>query len=173
MVSDRPKIKLWMLILLGPLLIALGIHTYGKLADFEETGGRITLNKLDKLFYDIGGKTTVLVVWCGLGAFYLFALYRFFTLDRENRARIAAAEDRIAATAERIAAADRKLAEAPIPPADPPRPAPPRLGDDPFREPPAKPPILVKKAEIAAAPAPRASSPAATSDASDRPKFLK
>ena len=166
-----PKIRLWMLIVAGPVLIALGIHTYLKLAEFEETGGRTYLNKFDKLLYNAGGKTAVLLVWCGLGAFYLFLVYRYFTTDRENKRRIAAAEERIAAKADEIAAAERSHERAPAEP--PPRPPPPRIGDDPFRDPPGPKPIVVQKAEIASAPVPRASTPAVSSDAGDGPKFLK
>ena len=164
---ERQRIKLWMLIVAGPFLIASGLHSYFKLAEFEETGGRIYLNKLDTLFYNAGGKTTVLVVWCALGAFYLFACYRFFKSDRENKARIAAAEARIAAA--RLPVED--IPRAPTPPVEMPLPPAPHIGEDPFRNPPAR-PVMVKKAELVASPAPRASTPDVTNP-DDRPKFLK
>jgi hypothetical protein len=162
-----------MLILAGPFLIWSGIHSYGRLADFEESGGVMYINRFDKLLYSLGGKNAVLVVWCALGAFYLFLLYRFFKVSRETQAQIAAAEARIEAKASAIAAAENTYQHAPKERVEPPLPAPPRLGDDPFRDPPAKPPIVVQKAEIAAAPTPRASTPAMPSDGGDSPKFLK
>jgi len=165
---EKPRIKLWMLILAGPFLIASGLHSYFKLAEFEETGGRIYLNKLDKLFYNAGGKTTVLAVWCVLGGFYLFAVYRFVRHDRENKLRIAAAEERIAAAK----VPDEAIPRAPTPPVEQPLPPAPRIGDDPFRDPPGPKPLIVKKAELVAAPAPRASAPDVTNP-DDRPKYLK
>jgi hypothetical protein len=157
-----------MLIVAGPFLIWAGLHTYGRLSDLEDgTVESIRVSRFDKLLYTIGGKTTVLVVFCALGAFYLFALYRFLKFDREARARIDAAEQRIAAAHEPLAV------ELPAKPFEAPLPPPPRLGDDPFRDPPGPKPIIVQKAEIAAAPAPRASTPAVTSDSTDGPKFLK
>jgi hypothetical protein len=167
--AEPRRIKLWMLILAGPFLIASGLHSYFKLAEFEESGGRIYINKLDKLFYNAGGKTTVLLVWCGLGAIYLFAVYRYFTIQRESSAQIADAEARIAAANGPVV---DEVPLAPTPPVERPLPPAPRIGDDPFRDPPGPKPLLIKKAELLAAPAPRASTPELT-DPEDRPKFLK
>lgn len=168
-----PRIKLWMLILAGPFLIWSGISTYLKLDEFEQSGGTIVLGKLDRLMYRAGGKSAVLIVWCALGAFYLFLLYRFYKVNRETEAQIAAAEARMEARADAIAAAEKTYQHAPKEPVEEPLPPPPRLGGDPFRDPPAKPPIVVHKAELAVAPVPRASEPAMSPDPADLPKFLK
>ena len=57
----------------------------------------------------------------------------------------------------------------PSPPAPAPREVAPRIGDDPFRNPPAAPPIVVERPQAAPAAVPRAE----TADPDDKPRFLR
>lgn len=167
-IPEKPRIKLSLLIVAGPLLIASGLYLRGRISELEESGrySSKSFSTLDRLLLS-GGKTTVLVVWCALGAIYLFGWYWFFKVDRENKVRIAAAEQRIAAAK----LPDEAIPRAPTPPVERPLPPPPRIGEDPFRNPPVR-PVMAKKAELVATPTPRASTPD-VANPDDRPKFLK
>ena len=169
-ISEKPRIKLGGLIVAGPLLIVSGLYLQGRLAELQETGRNSSksFGTLDRLLLGAGSKT-LLVVWCVLGAIYLFGCYWFFKVSRDNKVRIAAAEDRLAAVYELV---DETIPRAPTPPVERPLPPAPRIGDDPFRDPPGPKPLIVKKAELASAPTPRTSTPELTNP-EDRPKFLK
>ena len=150
------KLRVWHLLLLGPFAIWYAIHEYGRLAALEAHGGTETVDKFTYVLYQTGGKSGVLVVWFGLGAFYLWAIYRVFQLEHRDRAKLAELDEREAA-----------LKQPPPEPVKPTRPSPPRIGDDPFRDPPAAPPIVVERprSEPAAA-------PIAAGNPDDKPKFL-
>lgn len=128
----RKKLYLWQLILAGPFLIWLGIHEYGRLAELEETGGKIYVDRLTHFLYTIGGKNLVLLGTCGFGAFYVWALIRWIKQEKIRRA----IDKPVEAPAVEVAPPPR-----PAPPRAP-REAPPRLSDDPFRAPPAPAPIV-------------------------------
>ena len=149
----RRTIKLWQLILAGPFLLWVGWHEYGRLDDLEKSGGKIYVDSLTKFLYDVGGKHAVLVVWCGFGVFYLWLCKRYFDVHRDANARLAALEQ-------------PKPKPEPAPPVR--RDPPPRLGDDPFREPPRPAPIAVVRAPTAPA-----AVPMAAGNPDDGPKILR
>jgi hypothetical protein len=126
----RGKLQLWQLILAGPFLIWMGIHEYGRLADVEETGGKIYVDKLTHFLYTIGGKNLVLVGTCGFGIFYVWALIRWIKQEKIRRAIDEPLEH------------DMPVAPPKPAPRAAPREALPRLSDDPFRAPPAPAPIV-------------------------------
>jgi hypothetical protein len=158
-VAQPRRIKLWQLILAGPFLIWSGIHSYNRLDAFEQSGGTIYLGRTDHLLYQLGGKTFVLVFWLGLGALYVWALFRFLRFEREARQ----AEDRAQASDE---ARGRRPAPAAAPVA-PPRPSPPRLGNDPFRDPPRAPVVVAQQTAAPATP-----TKIVAGDPADKPKLL-
>jgi len=127
----RRTIKLWQLILAGPFLLWIGWHEYSSLDLLEKSGGTIYVDRLTHLLYTMGGKNAVLVVWGGFGVFYIWALVKYVQITRETSRRLAALDN---------------PPEPARPPAPPPRrESPPRLGDDPFREPPRAAPIAVQR----------------------------
>jgi hypothetical protein len=150
----RRTIKLWQLILAGPFLLWVGWDEYGRLDALEKSGGTIYVNSFTKFLYDAGGKNTVLVVWCGFGLFYLWLCKRYFDIHRDANARIAALE--------------QPTAEPKKPRAEPTPEPPPRLGDDPFREPPRPAPIAVVRAPTAPA-----AVPMAPGNPDEAPKILR
>jgi hypothetical protein len=128
----RRTIKLWQLIVAGPFLIWAGIHEYFQLADLEENGGVLFVGRFTAFLYRMGGKHLVLVIVCGCGGFYVWALSRWIR-DQRELARLRAADQ-----------ADHAGPNAapPVKPAvKPRRDPPPRIDDDPFRSPPAPAPI--------------------------------
>jgi hypothetical protein len=150
----RRTVKLWQLLLAGPFLIWAGWDEYCRLDHLEKAGGTLYVNSFTKFLYDLGGKNAVLVVTCGLGVFYLYLVKRFFDKQREAHQRIAAAE---------------RPGEPDARPASPPRrEPPPRLGDDPFREPPRAAPIAVVRPPTAPA-----ATPMAEGKTDDGPKILR
>ena len=153
----RRTIKLWQLILAGPFLFWIGCHEYNRLDDLEQHGGVLYVDRFTKLFYDLGGKNTVLLVWGAFGAFYVWALLRWLQAHRHHERTMEAIEAREAAR-------DQPVAR----PKPAPREAPPRLGDDPFREPPRPAPVRVIRDEKPAQP-----TPIVAGNSDDEPKLLK
>jgi hypothetical protein len=149
----RRTIKLWQLILAGPLLLWVGWHEYNALDLLEKSGGTIYVDRLTHMLYTMGGKNAVLVVWTGFGIFYVWALAKYVQITRETRRRFAALDE--------PAEPEKK------PPA-PRREPPPRIGDDPFREPPRAAPIAVVRPPTAPA-----ATPMAEGKTDDGPKILR
>jgi hypothetical protein len=150
----RRTIKLWQLILAGPFLLWIGWHEYNALDILEKSGGTIYVDRLTHALYTMGGKSAVLVVWGGLGVFYIWALVKFIGLERDAHRRLAALDN---------------PPEPDTPRRPPPRrEPPPRLGDDPFREPPRAAPIAVQRAPTAPA-----ATPMAEGKSDDGPKILR
>ncbi len=158
MAFGRPhrKLRLWQLILFGPFLIWSGIHSYNRLDAFEQSGGTMYIGRFDHLLYSLGGKTFVLVFWLGLGGFYLWALWRFIRLEREAKAAI-----------QRADASAQPVEGTRSTPVGPPLPSPPRLGDDPFRDPPRRPIIVAERTVKPVAPI-----QVVPGDPDDKPKLL-
>ena len=147
-------IKLWQLILAGPFLLWLGWHEYSALDVVEKSGGTIYVDRFTHLLYSMGGKNAVLLVWGGFGVFYIWALVKYVQVTRDAHRRLDAVDS----------------PPEPAKPEAPPvrREPPPRLGDDPFREPPRPAPIAVHRPPTAPAATPMAEG---TSD--DGPKILR
>jgi hypothetical protein len=153
----RRTIKLWQLIIAGPVLIALGIWEYVKLARFEERGGTIWVGRTTALFYRLGGKSTVLIVMLVGGGLYLWLLLRYLRLHRETQRPLVEPDER---------ARQRDSKPRPRPTASSRPPSPPR-DTDPFRSPPHQ-PIVVSNPVARPTPA-----PIVEGDPSDQPKLLK
>jgi hypothetical protein len=143
--------KLWQLILLGLIWIAGGVT-------------------LQIVLRDIGGLGLAPgLVFYGSGAAHFWLAWK---ASREHRAL-----DEMAANVEqreaRIAQLDKKLEAAPREPVRRP-PRPPRLGDDPFRDPPGPAPIVVVRPEpIVPRAAPAVDTTAGNSDGEAGPKILR
>lgn len=149
----RRTIKLWQLILAGPFLLWIGWHEYNALDILEKSGGTIYVDRLTHLLYSMGGKNAVLVVWGGFGVFYIWALVKYVQVTRDAHTRLAALDKPVEP--------DR-----PRPPVR--REPPPRLGDDPFREPPRAAPIAVHRPPTAPL-----TTPMAEGKTDDGPKILR
>jgi len=139
-------LKLWQALFVGPILIALGIWEYRRLAEFEDEGGVIFLDRFTAFLYRIGGKNTVLVLTCAAGVFYIALLWRWFQLTRAADRLEAAAEPADAPAAKRPRARPNGERPAPRPPATP-------AETDPYRSPPTT-PLQVIRPVAPAAPTP-------------------
>jgi hypothetical protein len=151
------RFKLWQLIALGLLWIAAGCLAIS-------------------MFGDAGGATGALLILSGFGHFIVGAIAakmhvhvdaQLEVLDERNERAVRAKEE--------IEDPPIPVAPKPAMPAPEVRPAPPRIGNDPFRDPPAGKPLAI----VQTAPPPRevpvarpASEGAATEKPEDRPKFL-
>ncbi len=153
----RRTIKLWQLIIAGPVLIAFGIWEYVDLARFEARGGTIFVGRTTAFFYRLGGKSAVLIVMLVGGGLYLWLLLRYLRLHRESQPRLVEPDE----TAREPDSKPRRR-----PAASSRLPSPPRDAD-PFRSPPHQ-PIVV--ANPVARPA---SVPIVEGDPSDQPKLLR
>ncbi|MBV8760007.1 MAG: hypothetical protein JO257_22140 [Deltaproteobacteria bacterium] len=150
----RRTIKLWQLILAGPFLLWVGWHEYSRLDELEKSGGTIYVDRLTHLLYETGGKHAVLVIWCGFGVFYIWALKKYVDMQREYRERMAALEDKPGVPIAKEPPRRREPA--------------PRIDDDPFRAPPRPAPVIVVRPPTAPAEVPMAAG-----NADDSPKILR
>ena len=150
------KLKVWQVIVLGALWIALGIildqaidwdsprvHDYGYYTvTYRRRGAH-------ELF-------VALKLW--LTGPVLIGVWHWYRAWEASRAGHTAGESAMNLPVQK---ASRPSPSAPLPP-------PPRLGDDPFRDPPAPAPIIVQRPPTA----PSAAPIAASGDPDDKPKLL-
>jgi len=157
----RRTIKLWQLLLAGPFFIWVGIREYLQLANLEENGGVLFVGRSTAFLYRMGGKYLVLVILCGFGGFYLWALSRWVR-DQREIARLRAADEADSAGSNAAGPAQPAL--------KPRRTAAQRSNDDSFRSPPPPPVVAVVRHDQRAAPVPIA---APVEGTHDEPKLLR
>ena len=149
------KLKVWQVIFLGAAWIALGI-----LLDqtFDWSSSHTTDHGYYRVTYTRRGAYQLFValkVW--ITGPVLIGLWHWFRAWEASRVEHAAGESAMNLPVQKPA----PRPTAPLPP-------PPRLGDDPFRDPPAPSPIVVQRPPTAPAAAPIA----ASGDPDDKPKLL-
>ncbi len=145
------RLKVWQVIVLGALWIALGIILDQTIDWDPPRSGYFVYRRrgTHELF-------VALKLW--ITGPVLIGLWHWFRAWQASQVAHAADESAMNLPVQKPAKAP---APAPLPP-------PPRLGDDPFRDPPAPAPIVVQRAPTAPASAPMA----AGGDPDDKPKLL-
>jgi len=102
---------LWQALLIGPFLIAAGLWEYTRLADLEDQGGVIYVDKFTAFLYRIGGKQTVLVITAGFGVFYIYLLWHWWRTTRAAERRLAEMDAALEPTAAEPAKPKRERGE--------------------------------------------------------------
>jgi len=151
------KLKVWQVVVLGALWIALGII-------LDQTIDWDSPRTVDHGYYVVTYRRrgahelfVALKLWLTLPV--LIGLWHWYRAWEASRVEHAAGESAMNLPVQKR-----------VPPPRPsgPLPPPPRLGNDPFREPPAPAPIVVQRPPTAPAAAPMA----AAADPDDKPKLL-
>lgn len=69
--SKEPYIRILFSVLVGLFFVGAGIVQFIKLKNWETTGGRIEVNSVTKMMYELGGKWLILAFLTILGSVFI------------------------------------------------------------------------------------------------------
>ncbi|NVB82716.1 MAG: hypothetical protein HOV81_30345 [Kofleriaceae bacterium] len=153
------QFKLWQLLVLGLIWIAVGCVAISLLGD-------------------AGAATGALLIISGIGHFVVGAIAA--KMHEHIDAKLEVLDERNARAVRKTERANAEIEDPPIPAAPKPvakpapevRPAPPRIGNDPFRDPPGAKPLAIVQTATPPRAVPVAREAGGTENPEDKPKFL-